>query len=215
MTDLNGQLEAWLRAFDARYLMALVPRVRIGIVTGAVSPLSYSVRLPGESGDRDGVPTVSAITPQVGDGVRLELVGDPPAPVIVDVVGRRPLRQSTSTSALAQTGSATYIVSGAGTDQLAIDLISGQLVRVTISAKMSHTLDTGHGAVMSFRVTGATAYGPNDDDGCEQDNIGGATCTRTTHFTPTATGTHTFTLMYKAINGANANFSQRRLMVED
>lgn len=203
--------ESFWREADRRYSNQLVPKIRKAVVTAAASPFSYSVQLPGETIDRSGVSRVSAVTPRVGDEVRLGIVGD--QPMILDVIGRGRLKLTTQTSVNASTGSATYIVSGVGTDTITTDLVAGQVVSVIIGAKMAHTLDTGHAAVLSFRVTGASTYGPLDDDGCEQDNIGGVTCERTTIYTADNTGSHVFTLMYKAINGATANFFQRRLSI--
>lgn len=202
--------EAFFNQLNRMYRLELVEKIRLGVIVAAASPSSYTVQWPG--GEQTAkVPRVSAVVPQIDDLVRVSLVGD--QPVIVDVLNRRRIKETTITSAGASTSSATFVVGGVGTDSITLDLIDGQTVLVTVTAKMSHTLDAGHGAVMSYRVTGATTFGPNDDDGIEQDNVGGATCSRTTIFTATGTGAHTFTLMYRAINGATANFSQRQLLI--
>lgn len=208
---MEGTEEYW-REHDRRYArLAGAERIRYGTVTAAASPFSYSITLPGETIARTGVPRVSSVAPVIGDKVRVSMANDEPE--ILDVVGRGRLRVSTDTLPSATTSSATYIVSGAGTDALTLNLVAGQVVQVTVTARLSHSAGAGHGAVMSFRVTGSTTYGPIDDDSIESDSAEGSTCSRTTLFTATATGSHTVTLMYKAINGATAVFVTRRLMV--
>jgi hypothetical protein len=82
---VTDPFEAFFAELDRRYNLHLVPRVRVGTVAAAASPVSYSLTLPGETTARTGVPSVSPVCPRVGQLVRVEMVAD--QPVIVDVLG--------------------------------------------------------------------------------------------------------------------------------
>jgi hypothetical protein len=205
--------EVWEEA-DRRYQTALTPRVRKALITAAASPFSYSIQLPGETDDRDQVSSISPIVPLVGDLVRVELVADEPC--IVGVYGRGPIRQQDGTAGTAGTSSTTYITSGSTGDVIDQAMVAGQSVWVTVRAR-SWCSPSGSGlaARMSFKVTGADTYGPNDEDGVEHDDAISNTVHSRTLYTAATTGTHTFTLVYKAVGTTTANFVSRRITVEE
>jgi hypothetical protein len=206
------ELEGFWREADRRYAQTQTPRIRKAAVTAAASPFSYSVLFPGETDDRSGVGRVSAVTPLKGDDVWVGLVED--EPTIVAVLNRGKINQQDSNTAVAGTASATFITSGSVSDVITQDLVAGQIVRVTVRARAWHTVaGSGHGAVLSFKVTGASTYGPFDDDGAENDDTVSTTITSTTLYTADNTGSHDIALVYRAIGGATANFVQRRITV--
>jgi hypothetical protein len=209
---MSSDEEAFFELLEKKYGFSLKPTIRRCTITDAVDTNSYTVKYPDDT-ERDEVECVAGVVPQIGYAVKVEQLDG--YPTIVDVIGHGPIREQNGTSANANTGSATFVSSGLSSDLITLPLIKNQIVKVTVTAKMSHTADFGHGAVMSYKVTGATTYGPNDDDGIEQDNVGNATCSRSTFFTAGATGSHTFTLQYRALSGLTANFYQREIMVEE
>jgi hypothetical protein len=206
--------EVWEEA-DRRYQTALTPRVRKCTVTAAASPFSYSLDLPGEAGaDRAGVPSISPIVPIVGDLVRVELVADEPC--IVGVYGRGPIRQQDGTAGTAGTSSTSYITSGSTGDVITQDMVAGQQVWVTVRARAwCSPSGSGLAARMTFKVTGADTYGPNDEDGVEQDDVISNTVHSRTLYTAATTGPRDLTLVYKAVGTTTANFVSRRIIVEE
>jgi hypothetical protein len=205
--------EVWEEA-DRRYQTALTPRVRKCTVTAAASPFSYSIQLPGETDDRDQVSSISPIVPIVGDLVRVELVADEPC--IVGVYGRGPIRQQDGTAGTAGTSSTSYITSGSTGDVITQDMVAGQQVWVTVRARAwCSPSGSGLAARMTFKVTGADTYGPNDEDGVEQDDVISNTVHSRTLYTAATTGPRDLTLVYKAVGTTTANFVSRRIIVEE
>lgn len=213
-----SEMEALFRVLDARYLPALVPTVRIGIVTAALNTGSYSIRLPGETGDRDGVPSVAAVTPQVGDGVRVELVGDPPAPVIVDRVGPKVSPQQADVAPTGTTTSTTYtgtLTTGGAGPSVTLDLVAGQPVLVTVYARLSNAPGgAGHQSYLSWAVSGASTRAAVDADAVESQaqptNQGPGQ--KTGLYVPPNTGSHTIAAQYKTTTGDTATFVNRRII---
>lgn len=196
---------------EEKFGLSLIPVVRRCSITNAVNTNSYTIRYP-DGGLRDQVESCSATVPLIGDSVRVELING--RPIITDVIGRGLISEMDGTDGNAVTGSATYISSGSTGDTIDVEMVTGQSVWVQVAAgKCAHTLGAGHGALMSFKVTGVETYGPNDKDGFEVDNLDWVEAQRLTKFTATANGTHTFTLQYRAINGGNASFWFRRLNI--
>jgi hypothetical protein len=113
---------------------------------------------------------------------------------------------TTSTSYTALAGSAGPAVT--------LTLVAGQGCLVWVSARASNTLGGASGqARFSFAVTGATPLAASDANGNQSDDTQGVGTTRVTWFVATATGSHTFTMQYKAVVGGTAGFSDRRIIV--
>lgn len=98
-------------------------------------------------------------------------------------------------------------------------LVNGQKAIVVVSARMSVGANTDE-AWMSFAVSGATTLAAADSNGIDQRDAGGnhyKVLERTSVFTATASGSHTFTAMYKFVDGGGAStatFSNRRIIVK-
>lgn len=146
--------ELFWREADRRYA-AKGSRVRIGEVTNAVSVLSYSVQFPGESTDRSGVPSVVAVAPQVGQLVRVELVGDDP--VIVDVLGGPAMQSGTASFTLAGGAgtfpSGTVAAADTGTVTFAVPYAAAPVIKLTV--QIGGNLD----AVPNVTSRSATNFG--------------------------------------------------------
>jgi hypothetical protein len=205
------ELETFFRELDRRYSLQLIPRVRIATITDAASPTSYSLTFPGEVDSRSGVPSVSAVVPQVGQLVRVALVGDDP--VITEVLGGAPILLQASISANESTTSTSYTNVATTGPTVTTDLVAGQSVLVHISSRASISTGVGHGAVMSFSVSGVESLSAIDDNSVEIDDSAGATMTKSTIYTAGVTGSHTFQAKYKQINGGTALFADRRIIV--
>jgi hypothetical protein len=150
------------------------------------------------------------VVAQVGQYVRVEMVGD--SPVIVDVVGARQAPVQSDAAATVNTTSTSYVTLGSSTPAVTLDLVAGQTVLVTISARMAHDLGAGHAAVMSYSVSGVDVQSAADADSIEENHTVGSTGQRTSLYTAASTGSHTFTGRYKQVNGGTATFVDRRIL---
>jgi hypothetical protein len=211
------EYEGFFRELDRRYSLSLVPRIRIGTVTAVTSPTLYSVIFPGETTARDNVPSVSVIAPQVSQLVRIELVGDDP--VIVDVVGVVPIsaaifEESTVVTSQGTTSTSYTNLATAG-PAVTVSLIDGQKVEVGVYAKVVISSGgPGHEASMSYEVTGASGtFAAVDDDAIQSQNELWVPGARSSVFTATDSGSHTFTAKYKSTSGDTATFFNRRIIV--
>jgi hypothetical protein len=92
-------------------------------------------------------------------------------------------------------------------------LVNGQKVWVIISARQASDAGSGQ-ASSSFAVSGATTLAAADANAAELVSDIGATVTRATVFTATASGSHTFTMKYKRVAGTTAAFLNRRITVK-
>lgn len=213
MTAVDEYESLWREA-DRRYSLALLPRVRLATITDAVSPSSYSILLPGEGTARTAVPSVSAVIPQVGQLVRLELVGDDP--VIVDVLGGL-LRRLTADVTTSQSSSSTSYVDLATTGPaVTCDLVAGQSVLVAVSCRSSVSpTSTTFQAQMSFAVSGVESLTASDANAAENTNTASLTVSRSTVYTAAVTGSHTFTSKYRVINATTGTWLNRRIVVTD
>lgn len=116
---------------------------------------------------------------------------------------------TTSYTDLATTGPAVTLTLG-----------SGQGCLVFIAARGSNSLGGTSGqACFSFAVSGATTLAANDSNGVESHAITTPgsqqqMSLRATWFAATATGSHTFTMKYKAQTGGTAGFTERRIIVK-
>lgn len=204
--------EAFFRELDRRYATSLTPRVRKATVTAAASPSSYSILLPGETIDRASVPSVSPIVPQVGDQVRLELVGDEPC--IVGVYAPQAQRVSADVATLQTTTSTSYTNLTTAGPAATVNLVAGQSALITVSARMFVSAVGATQANMAFDVTGVESLAAADVNAAEQTDSQSATVTRPTVYTAAVTGAHTFTAKYKVIGAITGSFLNRRIVVE-
>jgi hypothetical protein len=107
---------------------------------------------------------------------------------------------STSYADLATVGPAVSLV-----------LASGQKALINVSARAVHSAGGTQAAVGSFAVSGAATIAAADVDGFETNALTTTTNSRATIFTAGATGTFTFTMKYKVINGGTGSFFNRRI----
>lgn len=208
-----NELEGFWAEVDRRYATELVAKVRKATVTAAASPTSYTVQFPGETSGRDGVPSVSPVVPQVGDIVRVELVGDEPC--IVGVYGGPPAPLAADTAATVTTSSTSYVGLSGG-PAVTLDLVAGQTVTVTVYARLSVTSGgLGHQAAMAWAVSGADTVAAADADAVECQSTLLVPGQKSGLYTAVTTGSHTVTAQYKTAAGADtATFVNRRLLVE-
>jgi hypothetical protein len=112
------------------------------------------------------------------------------------------------------TTSTSYVTLGSGTPATpSIDLVAGQTVKVTISARMSNSVGAGFAAVMSFAVSGAETIAASDANAVEQDDLIGSTLQRTSLHTASVSGGRAFTMNYKVINACTGTYVLRRIIV--
>lgn len=211
---MPGEMERLYAELDRRYGLHLIPRVRLAVVTDAASPTSYSITLPGETTPRSGVPSVSPIVPQVGDLVRVELVGD--QPVIVNTLVRHPpvsADVNAACTATAQTFGAP--ATGTAGPAVTVDLVAGQTCMVSIYCRISNSVNgAGHQASMSFATTGASGtVAAVAANAIETQSSTATPGYKATPFLATGTGSHTFTSQYlTAVGGETGTFNQRRII---
>lgn len=209
--------EALFAELDRRYNLHLIPRVRVGKVTAAESVFRYSILLPGETVARDDVPCTSAVVPQVGQLVRVELVAD--QPVIVDVVVHNALVGSATITGTATATSTTFAdpATGGAGPAFTMPLVNGQLCVVTVFARIHNSVGgSGHQAAMSFSVDAPSGtITAVDADAIESQNTLAGPGQKSTVFAAAETGDFTFRVKYKTfLGGETATFAGRRLVVD-
>lgn len=206
------EIESLFRMFDTKYRLPLVQRVRQGVVTAAASPNSYSITLPGDTAPTTGVPSVSAVVPQVTNVVRVAMVAD--QPVIVGVVGGvRPLLSADVTTNQT-TSTTTYTDLATTGPAVTLDLVAGQTVLVTVQCRSAVSpTSTTFQANMSFAVSGVESLAAADANAAENTDTASATVTRSTPYTAAVTGSHTFTAKYRVLNATTGNWLNRRIIV--
>lgn len=208
-------LEGVFRALDSKYKLQLIERVRLCVITDAVDFNSYSLTLPGETTAVDAVPSVAARVPQVGDLVRVALVGD--SPIIVDVLGgpRLPVQADIATTATStQTTYQTTPTTGGAGPSVTLDLVAGQPVLVTVYARITNTPGgSGHQSYLSWSVSGAETDAAVDANAVESQASLAEAGQKTSLYIPTVTGSHTIAAAYKTTSGDTASFVNRRIIV--
>jgi hypothetical protein len=96
-------------------------------------------------------------------------------------------------------------------------LVNGQKVWVEVSGEIwgaGAGVETGR---MSFAVSGASTLSATDSNAASNRLTSNviSMCSRTTVFTATASGSHTFTAKYRTTNAAvAANFESRRILIK-
>ena len=122
--------------------------------------------------------------------------------------------------ALQTTTSGSYTDLSTVGPAVTLSLVNGQGCLVLIAARGSNSLGGTSGqACFSFAVTGATSLAANDSNGVESHAIltpgsQQQMSLRATWFVASATGSHTFTMKYKAQTGGTASFTERRIIVK-
>jgi hypothetical protein len=97
-----------------------------------------------------------------------------------------------------------------------LTLVSGQGALVIVSARANNSLGGTSGqAIFSFAVSGASTLAATDANGVESHAITTpgsqqVATTRVTWFVASATGSHTFTMKYRAGTAGTSNFIDRR-----
>lgn len=204
------EFETLFEEFDRRYALGMVERIRRATIAEALSVNSYTITWPGGE-QRDQVPCVAGIVPQVGDVVRVSLVAN--FPTIVDCLTSHPPVLSDAAPTVTTT-SGSYVALGGGTPQVTLDLVAGQTVEVVITARLSSSTAGGFAAVMSFAVFGVESNSPSDADSIESNLAQGVTATKTSVYVATVTGEHTFAARYRVINAVTGTYSDRRILVK-
>jgi hypothetical protein len=96
-------------------------------------------------------------------------------------------------------------------------LVNGQKVLVEVSCD-ANTVTGGEDGWMSFAVSGATTLAALDVNAAHLfmtgSAIGAMQISRSTVFTATAGGSHTFTAKYRSETGATVGFSNRRIIIK-
>jgi hypothetical protein len=97
-----------------------------------------------------------------------------------------------------------------------ISLVAGQQADVRIYARLIHSAGAGAASRASFAVSGASTLSALDANSMLSDatTTAGWTCAMGTIFTATGTGSHTFTMKYKAVVSGTATFLERRIIVK-
>lgn len=112
------------------------------------------------------------------------------------------------------TTSTTYTDLATSGPSVTKSLVAGQKVLVLISAQMSHSAGGGAAAAMSFAVSGASTLAAADTNRCTSSSTSEITTSRSTVFTATATGSHTFTVKYRVVSSGTGTFTDRRIIVK-
>jgi hypothetical protein len=111
----------------------------------------------------------------------------------------------------------TYQDVGSAGPALTKTLVSGQKVLVTVSARLDTPVAVAQEGFVSFAVSGATTLAANDDNAARavsnNSTAVGNTVERTSVFTATAGGSHTFTMKYK-VSGGTFLVRFRRLVIK-
>jgi len=86
-------------------------------------------------------------------------------------------------------------------------------VLVIVSARCSNASGSGHEAVASYSVSGASTQAAADVDAVTTQSADAVNLSRASVFLTTGTGNHTFQMKYKVINASTGTFANRRLVV--
>jgi hypothetical protein len=98
-------------------------------------------------------------------------------------------------------------------------LVAGQGILVIIGSRGSNTLGGASGqAYTGFAVSGASTLAASDTNAIETDQPSSPAASMFTSkpswYVATNTGSHTFTMKYKAGTGGTANFADRRIFIK-
>lgn len=204
--------ELYWRELDRRYAHQLVPTLREGTVTDAVSVSSYTLLMAGDDEGRPGVPCIADPAPRIGDVVVVALLNT--RPQIQFTKTRHPRLETADVTTSQGTTTTSYTdLATAGPSIVLPGLVAGMRVAVTVSARMSVTAVGATQANMSFAVSGAGTLAAADVAAAEQTDSQSNTVSRTTIYTIPNTGDYTFTAKYKVIGATTANFLNRRITI--
>jgi len=150
-----NEIETLWTRLRSEFSTALVAKIRKATVTAALNVSSFSILLPGEVNDRDGVLSVSPVVPQVGDMVRLQLVGDEP---IIVAVEQRDFRQTGTTGFTLAGGvgtfpSGTVVAATSGTVTFPVAFTAAPTIQLT--GQVGGNLDVG----ANVQSRSATTFG--------------------------------------------------------
>ena len=186
---------------------------RLGTVTNAASPDSYSVQLDNDVVVRTQVPSTSSVIPVVGDRVRVALVGGDPE--ITGVIGRGLTRAANEALGSISETSTTY-GGHTGGPEVTVPMVIGQTVKVTIQAHMSCNPGGAVALCVSYAISGADTVAATDGPGRLETNAAqGCTCSASSFYTAAHNGDHIFTVYSKIIGATTGSFNQRRILVEE
>jgi hypothetical protein len=204
MTDLAEEIRRAAQAAVVR----TAPRQRLGVVATA-SPLTVTL-----GGDTAAVPaaTVNSYVPLSGDTVTV-LVAPGAVPLILTGGPGLALLQADVVTTEATTSTAYGDLTTPGPAISNLTLRAGETVMVYVSARCNNAAGVGHGALMSYAVSGADTQAPVDADGFQNDDSVTATLDRWSLYTPATAGAHTFTAKYKTVVSGTSAFASRRIIV--
>jgi hypothetical protein len=113
------------------------------------------------------------------------------------------------------TTSTTYAALATAGPAVTLSMVTGQAALVIVQARI-HNSVAGNATYANYQITGASGtIVPNDENGAEttHDVNSRGRITRISVFAATATGSHTFTMLYKVFAGTGT-FSSRRIIVK-
>jgi hypothetical protein len=120
---------------------------------------------------------------------------------------------TTYVATLETTTSTTYTDLTTTGPAVTLSLVSGQQAFIFMSARVKHSAAAGAASAASWAVSGASTVAASDSYYIftDQNTTAGHTCSLSHYYTATATGSHTWTMKYKAVVSGTATFLERRL----